>query len=94
MDETKLNEYEWESDPGYHHNLFKSNRHIPPTNPNNDLNISPANGTLFCATQSMQNMQVLTNTNGCHKYVNKYLGKIDENNYVIFSANGKKMANL
>ena len=50
MHETTLNEYGWESDPVYHHDLFKSNRHIPPTNPNNDLNISPANGTLFCAT--------------------------------------------
>ena len=31
----------------------------------------------------MQNIQLLTQTGGCNKYVVKYLGKIDDQNYVI-----------
>ena len=94
MDKITVNQFGFESTPIYNHDLFKGNRHIPPTNPNNDLNISPANGELFAATKSMQNIQILTNTNGCHKYVNKYIGKIDETNYIIVGANGSKHGSL
>ena len=30
-------------------------RHVPPTNPTRDLNISPVIGELFAATKSIQN---------------------------------------
>ena len=54
--------------------FLNPNHHIPPTNPTHDLNISPVIGELFAATLSMMNAQVLTQTNGCNKYVCKYIG--------------------
>jgi len=39
--------------------------------------------------KSMQNIQRLTGTGGCSKYVCKYIGKIDEQNYVIVEVNGE-----
>ena len=65
-------------------------RHIPPTNPNNDNNMSPVEGYTFANCRSMQNIQLLTQTGGVNKYVNKYIGKIDEQNYVIVQANNSK----
>lgn len=65
------------------HHYFHPVRHIPPTNPNNDLNISPVEGYTFSILKSMQNIQYLHCTNGLNKYVCKYIGKIDEQNYVI-----------
>ena len=56
-------------------------RHIPPTNPNNDINMSPVEGYTFSNFRSMQNIQYLTQTGGVNKYVCKYIGKIDEQNY-------------
>ena len=43
------------------HAFQKPNRHIPPTNPDFDYNISPVIGTLFAATRSMQNIQIFFN---------------------------------
>ena len=75
---------------------FKSNlpffhpvRHVPPTKPTNDLNISPVEGKIFAVTKSMQNVQKLTGTGGCSKYVCKYIAKIDEQNYVVVNVNGE-----
>ena len=62
--------------------------HIPPTNLNNDLNMSPAEGYTFSNCRSMQNIQVLTQSGGVNKYVCKYIGKIDKQNYIIVSTNG------
>ena len=63
-------------------------RHIPPTNPNNDINMSPVEGYTFANCRSMQNIQLLTQTGGVNKYVCKYISKIDEQNYVVVKANG------
>ena len=68
--------------------FFHPQRHIPPTNPTNDLNISPVEGYTFAACKSMQNVQVLTNTGGCSKYCLKYCAKVDEQNYVIVDVDG------
>ena len=51
--------------------FFHPQRHIPPTNPTNDMNISPVEGYTFAVCESMQNVQVLTGTGGCSKYVLK-----------------------
>jgi predicted GIY-YIG superfamily endonuclease len=58
-------------------------RHIPPTNPSDDINMSPCEGRTFAICRSMQNIQNLTQSGGVHKYICKYIGKIDDQNYVI-----------
>ena len=68
------------------HLFFHPTRHIPPTNPNDYHNISPVEGKTFAACRSMQNIQCLTQSGGLNKYVCKYIGKIDENNYFIIHA--------
>ena len=85
MEPTTILENGYESPPVFHHPIFKPTRHVPPTNPTNDKNISPVIGYTFAATQSMQNCQVLTLANGANKYVVKYISKIDEQNRVIIS---------
>ena len=69
-----------------YHDFFHPTRHIPPTNPNDDRNISPVEGYTFAACRSMQNIQCLFQTNGLNKYICKYIAKIDENNYIIIRA--------
>ena len=66
--------------------FFHPKKHIPPTNPNDYSNISPVEGKTFAACKSMQNIQWLTHTGGLNKYICKYIGKIDENNYVVVRA--------
>lgn len=51
-------------------------------------NISPVVGRLFAATRSTMNIQICTSS-GTSRYVVKYIVKIDENNYVVFSARQK-----
>lgn len=77
-----------------HHPFFTPSRHIPPTNPTNDLNISPVDGYHFAASRSMQNVHSLTHTNGAYKYVCKYIGKIDQQNYVVVSTMSHKNGTL
>ena len=69
--------------------FFHPVRHVPPTNPSNDKNISPVEGKIFAVTKSMQNVQQLTGTGGTAKYVCKYIAKIDEQNYVVIEVNGE-----
>ena len=69
--------------------FFHPVRHVPPTNPTNDINISPIEGYIFAITRAMQNVQRLTGTGGCSKYVCKYIAKIDEQNYVVILVNGE-----
>ena len=69
--------------------FFHPNRHVPPTNPTNDMNISPVEGSTFAVFRSMQNVQRLTGTGGCAKYVCKYIAKIDEKNYVVIMVDGE-----
>ena len=58
-----------------------------------DPNTSPVLD-IFCATKSMQNAQVITQTNGCNKCVCKYVGSMDEQNYVVASTSGNKNGSL
>ena len=37
----------------------------------------------------MQNIQYLTQTGGVNKYVYKYIGKIDEQNYIVVQAKNR-----
>ena len=46
---------------------------------------------IFFITPSIQDAQVLTQTNCCNKYICKYIGKVDEQNYVIVSSSAHKM---
>ena len=69
-----------------YHPFFHPTRHIPPTNPHFDTNMSPVEGKTFAACRSMQNVQSLTLSGGVNKYICKYIGKIYENNHVIVRA--------
>ena len=73
----------------YHHDFFTPKQHIPPTMSTHDMNMSPVEGKTFAACQSMQNIQMLTDCGGVNKYVCKYIGKIDEQNYVVIYVDGK-----
>ena len=64
--------------------FFHPKRHLPPVSWTHDENISPVEGKTFAYCRSMQNIQKLTQTGGCNRYVVKYLGKIDEQNYAFF----------
>ena len=69
--------------------FFNPKRHIPPTNPTDDINMSPVEGVTFSVLRSMQNIQQLTDCGGVKKYICKDIGKIDENNYVVVYVDGK-----
>ena len=56
--------------------FFHPLRHVRPTNPTNDMNISPVDGYTFAVCKSIQNVQRLTGTGGCSKYICKYISKI------------------
>ncbi|MGB0404839.1 MAG: hypothetical protein ACPGDB_01450, partial [Fusobacterium sp.] len=92
-----LNKYGIPSDFKARHSYFHPKRHIPPTNPNEDYNISPVEGYTFSICKSMQNIQSLTHTNGLNRYVCKYVGKLDEQNQIIVNShpydNGKLISN-
>ena len=68
--------------------LFHPYRHVPPTNTNNDINISLVEGYTFSELKSIQNVQVLTVTGGCSRYVCKYIAIIVKQNYVFVSVYG------
>jgi hypothetical protein len=67
--------------------MFCPRRHNGPCNPNATENMSPVNPVLFAATKSMQNIQVVRNTNGVARYVVKYVAKKDEGNRITLGAN-------
>ena len=73
---------------------FHSKVHIPAIKWTHDLNIAPVEGYTFSYCQSIQNIQKITNTGGCDKYTIKYIGKIDEQNYVIVNSDGHKNCKL
>ena len=73
---------------------FHPKRHIPPTNPTGDINMSPVDGYFFTACRSMQNVQWLTQCGGVNRYVVKYIGKIDEQNYVIICTDSQQNGKL
>eukprot|EP00957_Ditylum_brightwellii_P030796 2333439-Ditylum_brightwellii.AAC.1 len=49
------------------------------------MNTSPVAGVLFSVCRSMQNGQQLTDCGGVNKYVNTYITKMDEQNYVVIN---------
>ena len=49
--------------------------------------MSPVEGYTFANCRSMQNIQILTQCGGVNKYVCKYIGKVDKQNYVVVQAN-------
>ena len=59
-------------------------KHIPPWKYGND-NISPCETRTFTACSSMQNIQFVSESEGSCKYLCKYVGKIDQNNYCTVS---------
>ena len=70
--------------------FFHPARHVPPTNPTFDLNISPVEGYIFSVCKSMQNVQRLVRqAGGCAKYVCKYISKEDEQNFVVIQVDGE-----
>ena len=73
-----VNKYGVESKFKSSKHMFHPSRNIPPTNPNDDVNISPVESKTFCECQSMQNCQLLMYTNGCNKYCCKYVVKVDK----------------
>jgi hypothetical protein len=56
--------------------------------------MSPANPELFGATQSMQNAQVMTTTNGVERYVVKYVTQRDQNIQVTVAPSVHNSANM
>ena len=77
------NEFGYPSELKSSHPFFHPKRHIPPTNPHFDLNMSPVEGKTFAACRSMQNIQCLVSSGGLNKYVCKYVAQVDDNNHVI-----------
>ena len=70
------------------HPNFHPLRVIHSTVPSDDLNISPLDGYTFSICRSMQNVQLLSRYNEVLAYVFKYIGKIDEQNFVATKVNG------
>ena len=71
------------------HDLFYPVRHITPTNPTNDINISPVGGYLFAACIPMKNVRRLTGSGGCNKYFNKFIAKVDTHNFIFVEVEGQ-----
>ena len=69
--------------------FFHPVRHIPPTNPTTDKNISPVEGYTFANLKSIQNVQRLKGSGGTSKCLCKYIAKIDEQNYCVIEVDGQ-----
>ena len=76
------------------HDFLKPTRHIPPTNPTHDRNISPGETYIFAHLRSMQNVQSILYSPGANKYICKYIGRMDENNHIVVSTNAHKNGEL
>jgi len=68
------------------HKVLDPKRHIGKVTTGTGGNMSPVTPKLFALTRSMQNFQVITNTNGVSRYVVKYIIKMDEGNRCIVHA--------
>ncbi len=66
----------------FENELFRPTRHFGRCDPKAKENMSPVIPEIFAATQSMQNAQVMTTTNGVARYVVKYVTQRDQNNQV------------
>ena len=78
-----------DNDIKFNDSFFTPKRHIPHTMNTHDVNMSPVEGKTFSVCRSMQNLQMLTDCGGVNKYVCKYIGKIDEQNYVVLHVDGR-----
>lgn len=76
----------------FHHSLFTPSRHMGKCNPNDRHNISPCNDIWFATTMSMQNLQILTGTNGVARYIVKYVTKLDDGNRCVVFADAHTSA--
>lgn len=94
IDQIDINDLGFETPYQCSDNFFHPTRHIPSTNPSEDVNMSPVEAYTFAVCQSMQNIQLIKGTGGCNKYVCKYVGKIDEQNYVVVKADPNSNGNL
>ena len=56
--------------------------------------MSPVEGYTFSQLRSMQNVQCLMYSAGANKYICKYIGKMDENNYTVVSTDAHKNGTL
>ena len=74
--------------------LFRPTRHFGRCDPKAKENMSPVIPELFGATQSMQNAQVMTTTNGVARYVAKYVTERDQNNQVTVAPSVHNSANM
>ena len=45
MKPSEMNHHGYKAEPVFYHKFFNPKRHVPPTNPTNDCNISPVIGT-------------------------------------------------
>ena len=66
--------------------VLRPTRHMGKVTPGTGGNMSPVTPKLFALTRSMQNFQVITNTNGVSRYVVKYIIKMDTGNRCIVHA--------
>ena len=72
-------------------NFFHPKRHIPPTN---DMNMSKVEGYKFAVCRLIQYEKMPTECGGVNKYLFKYIGKNDEQNFVVGSTNAHKNRSL
>ncbi len=78
----------------FENELFRPTRHFGHCDPKAKENMSPVIPEMFGATQSMQNAQVMTTTNGVAHYVVKYVMERDQNNQVPFAPSVHNSANM
>ena len=78
----------------FENELFRPTRHFGRCDPKAKENMSPVIPEIFAATQSMQNAQVMTTTNGVACYVVKYVTQRDQNNQVTVAPSVHNSANM
>ncbi len=78
----------------FENGLFKPTHHVGCCDSKAKENMSPVIPEMFGATQSMQNAQVMTTTNGVARYVAKYITERDQNNQVTVAPSVHNSANM
>jgi hypothetical protein len=78
----------------FENEMFRPTHHFGRCDPKAKENMSPVIPKMFGATQSMQNAQVMTTTNGVARYVVKYVTERDQNNQVTVAPSVHNSANM
>jgi len=78
----------------FENELFRPTRHFGHCDPKAKENMSPIIPEMVGATQSMQNAQVMTTTNGVAHYVVKYVTECDQNNQDTVAPSVHNSANM